>query len=132
MKKMFFCLLFVVFSSGCTLNVGQRLVYMHDKFPEYPVIKEPSLKDLSGSEMQPYKALVEYTKIIYEDGEVTEDEAKKYNEMLEEAKQNAALARKKIKGNIDVLRAWGRKNEATLRNYNQFSEKMNKRTYDSP
>lgn len=132
MKKIFICLFFIVFASGCTFNIGQRLVYMHDKFPEYPVIEEPSLEDLSGNELQPYKALVEYTKTIYEDDEVTDEEAKKYNEMLEQAQENAALAREKIKGNIEALRKWGRKNEATLRNYNNFSEKMNKRTYDSP
>lgn len=130
MKKL--SVIFVaLFLSGCTLNIGQRLVFMHDKYPEYPVIEEPELQDIAGKELTPYKGIVEYTKKVYEDGKITHEEADNYNKMLEDAKNNASTGKEKIKNNINSIRVWGKKNEATVKIYNDFAKKMNERTFNS-
>ncbi len=114
------------FLSGCTINVGQEMVYIYDDYPIYPIAKEPELQKITGNEIESWKELAIYTKEIYADGKITKEESDNYNKLLDKSKQNEDNLRNKIKLNTDILQRWGKKNQTTLEMYNKYAEEKNK------
>lgn len=113
--------------SGCS-NPFTRYVFIKPRMPELPVYERPlqdKESDISSKELTPYKTTVEKYMELIEDGNLTDEERKIILEEYQRSNELAYKARKKIAGNFDDLIVWGKKNENTIKLYNDFAEKIN-------
>jgi len=126
MTRLFMLCAALVCLVGCTVNVGHRQEFVYERYPVYPVAEMERLENISGAEMMPYKELAELVRKSLEDGakDIRKEEAAR---ILAEADEKREEGRQKVRRNIEKLLRWGRKNEATVRSYNEYARGKNER-----
>jgi len=111
----------LIASSGCiTIKVQPEpeKVLVRERLPEYPLAEKPTLDNIAGTEMTPYKAAAEHAAKILKDN-------KELKKKMAVAVSNERSGRTKIKGNFDKLIRWGKKNAATVESYNKYAKAHN-------
>ena len=96
--------------------------YVYEEYPIYQVVEKPELENISGSEMHPWRDAATFA-----GSRLQGDDKKKFDEYEKKAKTDEQDGLKKIKDNYDKLIKWGKKNEATVRSYNEYATEKNKR-----
>jgi len=99
--------------------------YVFERYPTYPVAEKPKLENVRGAEMHPWKDAATFAGAKLKGADKT-----KFDELSTKAKTDEKNGLKKIKDGYDGLIKWGKKNEATVKSYNEFAEKKNERLKD--
>jgi len=115
-----------IMATGCLkVNVGTQKVEVLDHYPVYPVVKSPTLQNLTAVDMDPHLDAVSVARKAMEDGTVTVDEAEFFEMIMKKAEKSKWEAVAKKKSNDELLIRWGRKNQATIESYNKYAAERN-------